>query len=73
VLKHKDERMSEPEQIAEFTATIPQIQSAVNFSGDGSTGPKLEIPTSEIAEMVKLAAFGREKLLRVTVSAEPLD
>jgi hypothetical protein len=56
--------------IAEFSATIPQIQSALSVGGDGATRIKIDVPTTEIAEVVKLAAFGRERLLRITVSAE---
>jgi hypothetical protein len=44
-------------------ATIPQIQSALNVGGDGSVRLKLDIPATEIAQAMNLAAFGREKLL----------
>jgi len=38
----------------EFTASLPDIQTAINIGGDGSTRVKLEIPESELAEAVKL-------------------
>jgi hypothetical protein len=53
--------------IAEFVATVPDIQSALSFSGTGSCRLKLDAPESEIAEVIKLAAFGREKALQITV------
>lgn len=38
----------------EFTASLPDIQSAINIGGDGATRIKLDIPESELAEAVKL-------------------
>ena len=64
--------MSEP--IAEFHASIPPIQSATSIGGDGSCRLKIDVPASDLAEVMKFAGFGREKLLRITVeTGEPHD
>ena len=55
--------------IAEFVATIPPIQSAVSLSGEGSARLKLDIPESDMSEVLKLIAFGREQALRIVVYA----
>jgi hypothetical protein len=60
--------MPEDKVIAEFAASIPQIQSAIKFGGDGSARVQLDVFESELAEVVKLAAFGRDVELRVVVS-----
>lgn len=52
-----------------FVASLPEIQSAVSM-GSGSTRVKLDIPESEMAEAIKLAAYGQGKLLRVSVEIE---
>lgn len=57
------------EVIAEFTVTIPPIQSAVSLSGEGDGRVKLDVPSSDLAEVLKLVAFGRERALRVVVYA----
>ena len=41
----------------EFIASLPDIQSAINIGGDGSTRVKLDIPESELAEAMKLVLF----------------
>jgi hypothetical protein len=56
------------EVIAQFVASVPQIQSAFAVGGDGSARLKLDVPASEIAEVVKMMAFGRDKALRITVT-----
>lgn len=50
--------------IAEVIVSIPDLQSACSISGDGSARFKLDVPESEIAEVMKLIAFGRQKALR---------
>ena len=55
------------EPIAEFLAYLPPIQSATSIGGDGASRLKLDVPETEIAEVVKLAAYGRGKVLRVEV------
>jgi len=55
------------EVIASFIASVPQIQSAFNLGGDGSARIKLDVPSSEIAEVVRLFAFGREQALQIIV------
>lgn len=52
-----------------FAASLPEIQSAVSFGGP-SARVKLDIPETDIAEAIKLAAYGRGKVLRVTVEVE---
>lgn len=53
-----------------LNATIPQIQSAIKFGGDGSARVQLDIPASEIAELLKLVAYGPGRLLKVRVTVE---
>ena len=38
----------------EFIASFPDIQSAISIGGDGASRVKLDVPESEIAEVVKL-------------------
>ena len=38
----------------QFTASLPDIQSAISIGGDGSTRVKIDIPESELSEAVKL-------------------
>lgn len=54
----------------EFHATIPNIQSAINIGGDQATRIKLDIPASEIADVLKLSAYGSEKLLKISVEVQ---
>ena len=58
------------EVIASFVAVIPSIQGAFKVSGEGDGRLVLECPESELPEIIKLMAFGREKPLRITVSVE---
>ena len=37
-----------------FIASLPDIQSAITISGEGSTRVKFDIPESELAEAIKL-------------------
>lgn len=55
------------EPIAEFRAVIPSIQSAVKVGGDGESRVQLDVSEQDIAEVMKLAGFGRGKVLLVTV------
>lgn len=57
-------------QVAEFVASIPPIQSALSIGGDGSARLKLDIPSSEMAEVLKFIAYGRDKALTITVSVD---
>lgn len=52
----------------EFYATIYPRGQAVGFEADGSGKLILLTDASQIAELMKLTAFGREKLLRVNIS-----
>ena len=52
-----------------FTATVPDIMSAINISGQGAIRLKLDIPESEIAEAVKLILL-KNTAFRVTVDAD---
>ena len=38
----------------EFIASLPDIMSAINISGEGAIRLKLDIPESEIANAVKM-------------------
>ena len=57
---------SRGEVLAEFSASLPEIQSAVSIGRDGCR-LKLDIPASEAAEYHKLAAFGFDKELVVRI------
>ena len=60
--------MTEP--IAEFVAVIPDLQSALTISGDGSARIKFDVPESELPEILKLIAFGKERALRIIVEPD---
>ena len=60
------------EPIAEFRAIIPDIQSAIKVGSDGAR-VQLDVPELDIAETTKLIAYGRRKVLRITVHAEEVD
>lgn len=53
----------------EFSAALPDIQSAISI-GNGCR-IKLDVPETDIAAVMRLAAFGRSKVLRVTVEFDP--
>jgi len=50
----------------EFIASLPDIQTAISISGDGSTRVKLDIPESELSEAVKLVML-KGKAFKVTI------
>ncbi len=52
-----------------FVASIPDIQSAISLSGEGSSRVKIDVSESEVAEVVKLLAY-RGQSFKVTI--EPL-
>lgn len=58
------------ELVAEFTGSIPQIQSAFSVGGDQSARLKLDIPSSEVAAVVRLIGYGCGKALRFVVTVE---
>jgi len=53
-----------------FSASIAQSSSAVKIGNEGAFRVMLDVPVSEIAEMMKLVAYGREKELNVTIEIE---
>lgn len=59
--------MSEPLTSTTFLATIPDIQSAIKFGGDGSVRIQLDIPESEVGGVMPLTIWTR-RVLRVTVA-----
>lgn len=66
-----------PEEAAElndneaiqFSASLPPIQSAISVGGDGAR-IKIDVPQTDLAGVLRLAAFGQGKLLKVTVEIE---
>lgn len=54
----------------EMIASLPNIQSAISIGGDGATRVKLDIPSSELAEAVKLVML-KGQAFKVTI--ETLD
>jgi hypothetical protein len=57
-------------KIAVFNAVLPDVASALKVSGQGDGRVQFDVPESDLPEILKLIAFGREKLLKVTVDAE---
>jgi hypothetical protein len=53
----------------EFRATFPPIQSAISIGADASR-LKLDVSGEDLPSVMKLAAFGQGKVLRVTVEIE---
>lgn len=49
-----------------FNASFPPIQSAFQTGSDGAR-IKLDIAESDMAEAFQLIAFGRNKVMRITV------
>ena len=58
------------ETIAKFVAIIPGIQSAFKIGGEGDGRLTLDVPESELPEVMKLIAFGRDKALTITIEVE---
>ena len=52
----------------EFTASLPDIQSAISIGGDGAR-IKLDVPESELMAVLKLTAL-RGQVFRVSVEVE---
>jgi len=50
----------------QLNAIIPQIQSALKVGGDGAR-IQFDVPESELPELVKLIAYSRNKLLKLTI------
>lgn len=71
VMRIAEEEASEkePEHRLKFSASLPEIQSAISVGGDGAR-IKLDVPEQDLAEVLKLAAFGRGKVLKMTVEVE---
>jgi len=58
------------EKICSFHAILPDIQSAINFSGAGNGARiKLDVSETEIAEVVKLMLL-RGKIFKVDIWEE---
>lgn len=51
--------MSERDEIR-MMASIPMIQSAISIGGDGGARLKLDIPASEIAQVMRLMLYQGE-------------
>ncbi len=54
----------------QFIASLPPIQSAVAIGGDQAARIKLDIPSSELSELLKLVAYYAGKTFRVTVEPD---
>uniref|UniRef100_A0A6M3KA84 Uncharacterized protein n=1 Tax=viral metagenome TaxID=1070528 RepID=A0A6M3KA84_9ZZZZ len=50
----------------DFIASLPDIQSAINISGNGAVRVKLDIPESEIADAIKLVML-KGKAFKVNI------
>lgn len=54
----------------EFSATIAATSSAFKVGDEGASRLSLDIPVSDMSEALKLIAFGRRKVLKVTIDIE---
>lgn len=54
----------------EFNATIAATSSAFKVGDEGASRLSLDIPVSDMSEALKLIAFGRQKVLKVTIEIE---
>lgn len=62
--------MKAGEKVCSFFASLPDIQSAINFSGAGNGARiKLDVSETEIAEVIKLVLL-RGKTFRVDIWEE---
>ena len=54
-----------------FMASLPPTTTAVKIDGqDGNARIQLDIPASELAEVIKIPAYFRNQRLRVTIETE---
>jgi len=57
----------------EFTASLPDILSAINIAGqDGNSRIKLDIPASDVAAVVQLIEM-RGQVFKVTIEEDKGD
>jgi hypothetical protein len=54
----------------EFSAIIAATSSAFKVGDEGASRLSLDVPVSEMAEALKVIAFGRKHRLRVTIEIE---
>jgi len=53
-----------------FSAIIATSSAAVKIGDEGAIRIMLDVPVSDMAEALKLIAFGRKKVLNVTIEIE---
>ncbi len=53
----------------EMQASLPMIQSAISIGGDGATRVKLDIPSSELPNALKLVML-QGKAFKLTIETE---
>ena len=54
-----------------FMASLPPTTTAVKIDGqDGNARIQLDIPASELAEVIKIPAYFRNQRLRVTIETK---
>ena len=68
-LKTGGEGVGMGELIATFDAVIPDVQGALKVSGQGAGVLRLDMDESQLPEVLKLVAFGKDRLLTITVHA----
>lgn len=61
--------MADNEREITFLASLPPIQSAIKVSGEGTTRLLLEVPKSELANVLAMAALDGV-VFRVTIQVE---
>ena len=54
----------------EFSAIIAATSSAFKVGDEGASRIAFDVPVSEMAEALKVIAFGRKRVLKVTIDIE---
>jgi hypothetical protein len=54
-------------EIAKFQAIIPDIASALKVSGSGSARLSLDMDETQLPQVLKALAFGKDQLLTITI------
>jgi hypothetical protein len=58
------------ETIATFQAILAETTSAFRVSNHGDGRIQFDVPESEFPEIIKLMAFGRDRVLKITINSE---
>lgn len=59
--------MSKEEHLVTLNASIAPIRTAVTVSGERDSRVQFDVPMSDLPALLKLAAFGAQKHLRLEI------